>query len=137
MLLCILLAVTYFHVYLLQLLYLVRNVNILQFTSNMLLLSFSPRLNVLWLQWGMLCPCDTPEGEACGLVKNLALMTHVTTDEEEGPLLALVCIFLKNHESIDWSLSSIYACVIPTVSAIFACTSIQPCNSRFFALARH
>ncbi|MCO5550846.1 hypothetical protein L7F22_004339 [Adiantum nelumboides] len=40
-------------------------------------------------QWGMLCPCDTPEGEACGLTKNLALMTHVTTDEEEGPLINL------------------------------------------------
>jgi len=38
----------------------------------------------------MLCPCDTPEGESCGLVKNLALMTHVTTDEEEGPLVAMV-----------------------------------------------
>jgi DNA-directed RNA polymerase III subunit RPC2 len=33
-------------------------------------------------QWGMLCPSDTPEGEACGLVKNLSLLTHVTTDEE-------------------------------------------------------
>ncbi|KAK4228023.1 hypothetical protein QBC38DRAFT_476397 [Podospora fimiseda] len=31
-------------------------------------------------QWGMLCPSDTPEGEACGLVKNLALMTHITTE---------------------------------------------------------
>ncbi|KAG6393793.1 hypothetical protein SASPL_144365 [Salvia splendens] len=40
-------------------------------------------------QWGMLCPCDTPEGEACGLVKNLALMAHVTTDEDERPLIAL------------------------------------------------
>ncbi|KAL1363684.1 hypothetical protein AAHE18_03G165200 [Arachis hypogaea] len=40
-------------------------------------------------QWGMLCPCDTPEGEACGLVKNLALMTHVTTDEKEAPLISL------------------------------------------------
>lgn len=40
-------------------------------------------------QWGMLCPCDTPEGEACGLVKNLALMTHVTTDQEEGPIVSL------------------------------------------------
>lgn len=40
----------------------------------------------------MLCPCDTPEGEACGLVKNLALMTHVTTDEEEGPLISLVSL---------------------------------------------
>lgn len=44
-------------------------------------------------QWGMLCPCDTPEGEACGLVKNLALMTHVTTDEEEGPLISM-CYYL-------------------------------------------
>ncbi|XP_047955426.1 DNA-directed RNA polymerase III subunit 2 [Salvia hispanica] len=40
-------------------------------------------------QWGMLCPCDTPEGESCGLVKNLALMAHVTTDEDERPLIAL------------------------------------------------
>uniref|UniRef100_F6HVA5 DNA-directed RNA polymerase n=1 Tax=Vitis vinifera TaxID=29760 RepID=F6HVA5_VITVI len=47
-------------------------------------------------QWGMLCPCDTPEGEACGLVKNLALMTHVTTDEEESPLISLVSLFLSN-----------------------------------------
>ena len=40
-------------------------------------------------QWGMLCPSDTPEGEACGLVKNLALMTHVTTDQEEEPIIRL------------------------------------------------
>ncbi|GFU08483.1 DNA-directed RNA polymerase III subunit RPC2 [Nephila pilipes] len=40
-------------------------------------------------QWGMLCPCDTPEGEGCGLVKNLALMTHVTTDLEEEPVAKL------------------------------------------------
>eukprot|EP01119_Soliformovum_irregulare_P022393 TRINITY_DN7650_c0_g1_i1.p1 TRINITY_DN7650_c0_g1~~TRINITY_DN7650_c0_g1_i1.p1 ORF type:complete len:1136 (+),score=372.05 TRINITY_DN7650_c0_g1_i1:115-3522(+) len=40
-------------------------------------------------QFGMLCPSDTPEGEACGLVKNLALMTHVTTDDEEDPLIRL------------------------------------------------
>ena len=37
-------------------------------------------------QWGMLCPSDTPEGEACGLVKNLALMTHITTEALEEPL---------------------------------------------------
>ncbi|THH04713.1 hypothetical protein EW145_g5317 [Phellinidium pouzarii] len=41
-------------------------------------------------QWGMLCTSDTPEGEACGLVKNLALMTHITTDVEEEPLVRLV-----------------------------------------------
>eukprot|EP00180_Rhodochaete_pulchella_P000804 Plantae.Rhodophyta-Rhodochaete_pulchella.ctg16369.p1 GENE.Plantae.Rhodophyta-Rhodochaete_pulchella.ctg16369~~Plantae.Rhodophyta-Rhodochaete_pulchella.ctg16369.p1 ORF type:complete len:982 (-),score=155.38 Plantae.Rhodophyta-Rhodochaete_pulchella.ctg16369:106-2802(-) len=40
-------------------------------------------------QWGMLCPSDTPEGEACGLVKNLALMTHVTTDDDPTPIAKL------------------------------------------------
>lgn len=40
-------------------------------------------------QWGMLCPSDTPEGEACGLVKNLALMTHITTDVDEDPIINL------------------------------------------------
>ena len=41
-------------------------------------------------QFGMLCPSDTPEGEACGLVKNLALMTHITTADEEDPVLQTV-----------------------------------------------
>ncbi|XP_050232064.1 DNA-directed RNA polymerase III subunit 2 isoform X2 [Mercurialis annua] len=50
-------------------------------------------------QWGMLCPCDTPEGEACGLVKNLALMTHVTTDDEESPLISLCyCLGVEDLE---------------------------------------
>lgn len=40
-------------------------------------------------QWGVLCPSDTPEGESCGLVKNLALLTHVTTDQEEDPITRL------------------------------------------------
>ena len=43
-------------------------------------------------QWGMLCPSDTPEGEACGLVKNLALMTHITVDDEEEPIVKLAFI---------------------------------------------
>lgn len=37
-------------------------------------------------------PCAPPAGESCGLVKNLALMTHVTTDEEEGPIARLAHI---------------------------------------------
>lgn len=38
------------------------------------------------LQFGMLCTSDTPEGESCGLVKNLALMTHITTADDEEPV---------------------------------------------------
>jgi DNA-directed RNA polymerase II subunit RPB2 len=31
--------------------------------------------------WGILCPAETPEGQACGLVKNLALMAYITTGQ--------------------------------------------------------
>ncbi|EOB12317.1 DNA-directed RNA polymerase III subunit RPC2 [Nosema bombycis CQ1] len=36
--------------------------------------------------WGMLCPADTPEGESCGLVKNLALLAEITTDSSLDPI---------------------------------------------------
>ena len=35
-------------------------------------------------QWGMVCPSDTPEGEGCGLIKNLALTCTITLDEDQG-----------------------------------------------------
>lgn len=43
-------------------------------------------------QFGMLCTSDTPEGEACGLVKNLALMTHITTADDEEPVRRMAFI---------------------------------------------
>lgn len=32
--------------------------------------------------YGKLCPADTPEGESCGLIKNLALLSEITTDSD-------------------------------------------------------
>ena len=40
----------------------------------------------LCVQWGMICPAETPEGQACGLVKNLALMSYVSTGCASGPV---------------------------------------------------
>ena len=34
--------------------------------------------------WGMCCPAETPEGQACGLVKNLSLMTQITVGGGKG-----------------------------------------------------
>jgi len=31
--------------------------------------------------WGMICPSETPEGQSCGLIKNLALMAVVSVGE--------------------------------------------------------
>ena len=44
-------------------------------------------------QWGMICPSDTPDGSSCGLVKNLALLAHVTTSQNEKSISNL-CINL-------------------------------------------
>ncbi|KAI8822500.1 uncharacterized protein EV422DRAFT_613711 [Fimicolochytrium jonesii] len=43
-------------------------------------------------QFGVICPSDTPEGEACGLIKNLALMTHITTDSDDTSVRRLAFI---------------------------------------------
>lgn len=59
-------------------------------------------------QFGMLCTSDTPEGEACGLVKNLALMTHITTDDEEAPVRNL-CFVLGCEDILSVDLAVLHA----------------------------
>ena len=59
------------------------------------------------------CPAETPEGHACGLVKNLALMTYITVGSGSGVILE----FLE-----EWameSLEEITADVIPRATKVF------------------
>jgi DNA-directed RNA polymerase II subunit RPB2 len=37
--------------------------------------------------WGMICPAETPEGHAVGLVKNLALMGYISVGSQPSPIL--------------------------------------------------
>lgn len=37
--------------------------------------------------WGMVCPAETPEGQACGLVKNLALMSYISVGSDSGTVI--------------------------------------------------
>ncbi|XP_015784094.1 DNA-directed RNA polymerase II subunit RPB2 [Tetranychus urticae] len=37
--------------------------------------------------WGMICPAETPEGHAVGLVKNLALMAYISVGSNPSPIL--------------------------------------------------
>jgi len=50
-------------------------------------------------QFGMICTSDTPEGESCGLVKNLALMTHITTSDDEDAVKRIV--FILGAEDVE------------------------------------
>ncbi len=38
----------------------------------------------------MVCPAETPEGAACGLVKNLAMMAFVSVGSNASVLLAIL-----------------------------------------------
>ncbi|KAJ0986875.1 hypothetical protein J5N97_005231 [Dioscorea zingiberensis] len=63
--------------------------------------------------WGMMCPAETPEGQACGLVKNLMLMVYITVGSAANPLLE----FLE-----EWSTENfeeISPAVIPQATKIF------------------
>jgi len=37
--------------------------------------------------WGVICPAETPEGHAVGLVKNLALMSYISVGSQPSPIL--------------------------------------------------
>ena len=41
-------------------------------------------------QWGRLCPSETPEGQNCGLVKNLALITDVSEGLSDSDLMWMI-----------------------------------------------
>merc|ERR1740138_1984503 len=37
--------------------------------------------------WGMICPAETPEGQAVGLVKNISLMSYISVGSPQAPIL--------------------------------------------------
>lgn len=37
--------------------------------------------------WGLICPAETPEGQACGLVKNLSLMSCISVGTPSQPII--------------------------------------------------
>jgi DNA-directed RNA polymerase II subunit RPB2 len=63
--------------------------------------------------WGMVCPAETPEGQACGLVKNLALMTIVSVGSKAYPVL-------KHLEEFGTeNLEEIAASTVPNSTKVF------------------
>ncbi|XP_073299286.1 DNA-directed RNA polymerase II subunit RPB2-like [Primulina huaijiensis] len=74
--------------------------------------------------WGMMCPAETPEGQACGLVKNLALMVYVTVGSAANPILEFLDEWsTENFEEISPT-------VIPQSTKIFV-------NGNWIGIHRH
>ncbi|KAI9366033.1 DNA-directed RNA polymerase II subunit RPB2 [Zopfochytrium polystomum] len=63
--------------------------------------------------WGMVCPAETPEGQACGLVKNLSLMAVITVGTPAKPILDILEEYtLENLEEVG-------AATIPNATKVF------------------
>ena len=41
-------------------------------------------------QYGIICPCETPEGQSAGIVKNLSMMSHITISS--SPDIIISCL---------------------------------------------
>ncbi|ETO31373.1 DNA-directed RNA polymerase II complex subunit Rpb2, partial [Reticulomyxa filosa] len=74
--------------------------------------------------WGMCCPAETPEGQACGLVKNLSLMASVSVGAKKDFILN----FLDEY-SME-SLDDISPNVIPDTTKVFV-------NGAWYGVARN
>ncbi|RPI59780.1 MAG: hypothetical protein EHM48_08340, partial [Planctomycetaceae bacterium] len=46
-------------------------------------------------QWFTVCPSETPEGQACGLVKNFSLMAHISGDSSHIDMVQIVSDITK------------------------------------------
>ncbi|CAK7270705.1 DNA-dependent RNA polymerase II [Sporothrix epigloea] len=49
--------------------------------------------------WGLVCPAETPEGQACGLVKNLSLMCYVSVGTPADPIVEFM--IARNMEVLE------------------------------------
>ncbi|EGR34802.1 DNA-directed polymerase III polypeptide B, putative [Ichthyophthirius multifiliis] len=63
--------------------------------------------SLLGSHWGLVCPVDTPDGESCGLTKNLALMAHITI-EENKQILSIIALNLGMEEIRHYSTGEIH-----------------------------
>ncbi|HEX55254.1 MAG: DNA-directed RNA polymerase subunit B [Candidatus Altiarchaeales archaeon] len=52
-------------------------------------------------QWGRICPNETPEGQNCGLVKNLAVGAIISKDEDAKPIEKYLYEFGVQEESYE------------------------------------
>lgn len=76
--------------------------------------------------WGMVCPAETPEGQACGLVKNLSLMSCISVGSFSAPVIE----FLEEWglESLEENAHSTTPCTKVFVNGVWMGVHRDPAN---------
>ena len=52
-------------------------------------------------QWGYICPTETPEGHAVGIVKNLSMISEITLKTSSEPIKEYISKYIINLDSIN------------------------------------
>lgn len=80
--------------------------------------------------WGMICPAETPEGHAVGLVKNLALMAYISVGSQPSPILEFLEEWtMENLEEI--TPSAISKWELQIFLKIYSVSDIEFCRETF------
>ena len=64
--------------------------------------------------WGIICPAETPEGQSCGLVKNMSLMSGISVGKSSEQIIE----FLEQRLDVE-QLQNINPCEIPYKTKVF------------------
>ena len=52
-------------------------------------------------QWGYICPTETPEGQAVGVVKNLSMTGEITIKINSEPVRRIIDCYIDRLKDID------------------------------------
>lgn len=75
--------------------------------------------------WGMICPAETPEGQACGLVKNLSLLAYISVNQSFDSIYEYLEEFgLRSLEEV--SPSEVYSATKVFVNGTWTGITTQP-----------
>ena len=76
--------------------------------------------------WGFICPTETPEGQAVGVVKNLAMSCSVSVTETSDPLRYYIKEFITTFERIDIYTFNKLSCVRVFVNGDWIGFTVNP-----------
>jgi len=85
--------------------------------------------------WGKVCPAETPEGQTCGLVKNLAITTRVTNYTRSIAISNVIRHFIKEEGAVHGThmclVNGVFVGVTSSVCSLFDILKTKKTNGTF------
>jgi len=76
--------------------------------------------------WSVLCPAETPEGESCGLMQNISLLTHIRIGYKSDTIRTFVLMDPFTRKLKDCSTSDLYEYIRILINGTLIGTTTDP-----------